>query len=367
MKEIMVGGTRYPSLNEFCKKYGLKYGWVRRLMLEKGLTPEEILSQEYQKSSSGKPIFCSGIRYASVSQFCRDNGLRYPTVVAQLNRGMAPEQILEQQHTSMNTFSAQKSECEYEGQHFLSLSKAAEHFGIQPSYLYALKKKEHLSANETLRLAMERKPAKYPSGTVVPCTIDGVEFFSQTEALAFYRIPRATVTSRMQRSHLTFEEALMGMIQKQRRLTPMVSLFDSANIPQTTCAPVQGLLDQKLRDCHYEPEYFREKDQVVLHIQETLRPASKPKDIYLIFADRNVEIILPELYRVSKETLRFYQNINQHNRTYQGAKLWYNDEAKIISANWNCPWKGTNTDAAVIMKMLFTFLGNCEVFLKKLI
>lgn len=367
MKEIVIDGTRYSSLNEFCKKYGLKYGCVRRLMLQKGLTPEEILSQEYERSSAGKPILCSGIRYVSVSQFCRDNGLRYPTVIAQLNRGMVPEQILEQQHTSMNTFSAQKSECEYEGQHFLSLSRAAEHFGIQPSYLYALKKKEHLSANETLRLAMERKQTEYASGTVVPCSIDGVEFLSQTEALAFYRIPRATVTSRMQRNHLTFEEALMGMIKKQRRLTPMVSLFDSANIPQTTCAPVQGLLDQKLRDCHYEPEYFQEKDRVVLHIQETLRPASKPKDIYLIFADRNVEIILPELYRVSKETLRFYQNINQHNRTYQGAKLWYNDEAKIISANWNCPWKGTNTDAAVIMKMLFTFLGNCEVFLKKMI
>lgn len=367
MKEIMVDGTRYPSLNEFCKKYGLKYGWVRRLMLEKGLTPEEILSQEYERSSTGKPILCSGIRYASVLQFCRDNGLRYPTVITQLNRGMAPEQILEQQHTSMNTFSAQKSECEYEGQHFLSLSKAAEHFGIQPSYLYALKKKDHLSANETLRLAMERKHAKHPSGTVVPCTINGVEFLSQTDALTYYRIPRATVTSRMQRNHLTFEEALMGMIQKQRRLTPMVSLFNSANIPQRTCDPIQELFDQKLRDCHYEPAYFQGKDQVILHIQESLQSASDRKDIYLIFADKNVEIVLPELYPVSQESLSVYQNINRHNQTYQGAKLWYNDEAKIISANWNCPWKGTNTDAASIMKMLFTFLGSCEVFLKELI
>lgn len=194
-------------------------------------------------SSVSPKYFESGIRYASVSQFCRDNGLRYPTVIAQLNRGMAPEQILEQQHTSRNTFSAQKSECEYEGQHFLSLSKAAEHFGIQPSYLYALKKKEHLAANETLRLAMERKQAKHPSGTVVPCTINGVEFLSQSDALAYYHIPRATVTSRMQRNHLTFEEALMGMIQKQRRLTPMVSLFDPENVPQRTCGPVQELFD----------------------------------------------------------------------------------------------------------------------------
>lgn len=106
---------------------------------------------------------------------------------------------------------------------------------------------------------------------------------------------------------------------------------------------------------------------MVLHIQETLQPASDPKDIYLIFADKNVEIILPELYRVSQESLRVCQNINRHNQTYQGAKLWYNNEAKTISANWNCPWKGTNTDAAVLIKMLFTFLGSCEVFLKELI
>ena len=166
-----------------------------------------------------QPITCEGHEFGSIKEFANHYGLNYAKVQHYRKLGKSPEEIVREcqfsaasKHSLLGELkdSGNRILCEYDGVKYSSLYEAATALGLSPSQVYDFRKRHHLSPSAAIEMAMERqKSGKRPSAVAKKCIVDGVEYESREAAIKAYRIPRITVYSRMEREHISFEEALV--------------------------------------------------------------------------------------------------------------------------------------------------------------
>lgn len=160
-------------------------------------------------------VICDGKEF-TVRDFASYYQLNLSKVRYYLRRGKTTEEIISLCQFSASAKTEKKIpstqyECEYEGEKFTSLYEAATTLGISPNQLYELRKRKNLTASEAIEQVMKKRKenGKRPGRAAKKCVIEGVEYESREAAAKAYHIPIITVYSRMERDHISFEEALL--------------------------------------------------------------------------------------------------------------------------------------------------------------
>lgn len=201
-----------------------------------------------------QPITCEGHEFSSIKEFANHYGLNYSKVQHYRKLGKSPEEIVRECQFSAAskrsllgepTESGNRILCEYDGIQYGSLYEAAVSLGLSPSQVYDYRKRYHLSPSAAIKMAMERQTGKKRvSGAAKKCFVNGVEYESREAAIKAFHLPRITVYSRMEREHISFEEALVRGHRESIYCSPTASLFPSLRLVPSKAPLQQPILEE---------------------------------------------------------------------------------------------------------------------------
>lgn len=273
-----------------------------------------------------QPITCEGHEFGSIKEFANHYGLNYAKVQHYRKLGKSPEEIVREcqfsaasKHSLLGEpkDSGNRILCEYDGVKYSSLYEAATALGLSPSQVYDFRKRHHLSPSAAIEMAMERqKGGKRTSAVAKKCIVNGVEYESREAAIKAYRIPRITVYSRMEREHISFEEALVRGHRESIYCPPTASLFPSLRLVPSK-APLQQPI---LEEMDASLWYYNIPVQHLRDMLTFLPVLFADNNTYLFFSHeaRGLEIVSVLPFSLDLET------INTLNAAYACSKLSYN-------------------------------------------
>lgn len=91
MKQMIINGITYRSINEACRAFNMSYCCVRDRM-KRGMTPEQALTIEVGYATKAKDHL--GNIYPSTAAMARAYGIRPPMLFIRLNNNMSMEEAL---------------------------------------------------------------------------------------------------------------------------------------------------------------------------------------------------------------------------------------------------------------------------------
>ena len=203
-----------------------------------------------------------------------------------------------------------------------------------------------------------------------PCVVAGVSYPSQAAAARKYGVPLVTVYSRMQREHISFEEAVRRGHIERRQILPEKATWNGQGFEafngvleeMKITKDIFTLLDKNA----YHPQLLinQEKELFAIRIQESLEAITPPLDVYIVFSEKNasqdIEFIIPVLGKLrilsnAKQTL-LYQQINEVNGNYTGSKVFLQDDT--FSAAWSYAQTSRSLQINFFMRTLYRFIGS---------
>lgn len=177
-------------------------------------------------------VYCDGKEFESVKEFAGYYQLNLPKARYHFRRGRTPEEVISLCQFSASAKTEKKIpstqyECEYGGVKYSSLYEAAMALGITPNQLYELRKRKNLTASEAIEWVMKNRKenGKRPGRAAKKCVVENVEYESREAAARAYHIPIITIYSRMERDHISFEEALIQGRNSTTYRAPVGILF----------------------------------------------------------------------------------------------------------------------------------------------
>lgn len=250
----------------------------------------------------------------------------------------------------------------FRGVFYRSLSEACETMGVEPTYVYNIKQKEHITGEEALEHLLQyrsanRGKAKPINGRRIKISINGRQYDSYADALAAYKIPRITVTSYMQRSHKDFRTALMTMIMRKYELHIHDLEFDLHNL-----APVTDWNNIKLRTQKFYQKIcdsFEEIEALQSNSKLVLKIIYKKITCYVyFFAWTSIGIIVPELMTKQPPSKELFLRINTFNKNTESISFGYQNG--VVNASTIFDLKAFSN---LFLTALFDFLNTCSDFL----
>lgn len=312
----------------------------------------------------------NGKNYRSLAEFAQEYGLRYPTTVAQYNKQkLSLEQIIERQKTHRNKTKKNIVVCEYDGQQFHSLFDAGEALGISPSTLYTIKKKEAVSPSEAIDIAMKRRSPNRGKGRCKAIIVNGVSYESQTAALEAYEVPAVTVTTRMRREGISFEEALLRGSRNKKRIRPNMPNATFLKAEKLNPITIEELDDNQL--ALYEKIEFQSmpielfcdgNNSIVIKTEERIGENNKKIAVYFIYHKNEIEILVPDLVKIQKEEMPedFFETLAKLNEKYLGLKVGYHRQRHALYVSSSVYGKPSIRCANTMIGALFSILYVCD-------
>lgn len=376
-KPIQAAGKSYASIREFCKENELDPASVDRLR-RKGLSFQEILEYTPSKSGEKTPVVAEGHAFPSILQFCTYYGLNYPSVVRRIRNGEDGDTILKTLVSVPARKRAVTTPCVVNGVEYPSMTAAAEALNVPVWKIYAVKNRNSLSASEAVQQVadMTEVPNEYHGRQ--KCIVAGKEYASQRDAVEAYGAKLSTVTTRMQRYGISFEEALLQSKYERIRIAGNKSMawdfsvvdigqrVTEKSLPQDSKAAQVGAILEKF---DYEPRFYRNishKESWIGHINPLMRLSEEPLDIYILCDEtsmaKDVEIVAINLYTLSEndaeERASVLEKINESNGKYCGGAVWIKNNTVYASASYIS--KSRSIVQATFMKTMYRLLGTAE-------
>lgn len=260
-----------------------------------------------------REIVCNGHIFESISEFCKEYGLKYSSVTHHLHQGRSPEYILEALSglPASDRYSEDSRigyKVEYNGARYPSIVSACDSLGLSPTVVYTYKKMHGCSASQAIKKVFENDgddPARRP------VKVDGILYPSKAAACAAYGVPYITVISWAKRNGTSFEEALAngGFSRKHRKAEELCfkqvlgGLTEQDPDADDQC---WVKLKRMLEDNAYETHsyYNKEAKKAVLTFATSLHLDQQKRDIYIILpsprdsATVNIEMVMPKVLQV---------------------------------------------------------------------
>ena len=295
------------------------------------------------RKRTAKQVVVGGKIYNSITEFCDAHGLKYPSVSAQLRKGVAPEDILAN-HGNLPTTTRYKSgskaahPCAYDGVEYPSMMAAADALGIPAHRITTCMKTRQCSASDAIRHLMEDNDGEVLNtgnqGKREPCVVEGVLYPSKSAACQAYGVRYITIHSRMTREGLTFEEALASGGVTRRHIQPMLEQWTGNPLKPFLPAEENSAFMQvsnTLKKAGLDPIqlYDVTRNMAAIKVAAPLHAISDVRSIYFLLPYSSlgqlidIEIIIPYLYDmvkdVSSDTL--FSVLNSVNQKYTGITL----------------------------------------------
>ena len=329
-----------------------------------------------------RPVEAEGKKYSSVKEFCDAYGLKYTTAVQYIRDGKTGDEVLQLMGTlssspRIKNGGQRTCSCVVDGVNYVSLSAAAEAYGIPVHVVYSIKHTHCSSAEEAIHLALDKVAAKeewdrYIESRKRPVIVEGVRYPTKAAAAMAYGIPMATLESRMQRYGVTFEEAVCMGKRERRHIVPEYSLWKKASlkpIGERQCGNLsESLMEiaEILRKNTYRISFFYDKENDIgaVRIKESLFSISAYRDIFILTKKEDsfthIEFVIPELLYLSEngtdQELHILSEINRLNKEYTWVKIGLSDQT--VSTSWMCCFVQSYINARVIMRVLNRMLGS---------
>lgn len=376
-KPIQTAEKTYDSIHEFCEEHGLSPATVDRLR-KQGMSYEEIIEHKPKKLSERVPVVAEGHTFPSILQFCAYYGLKYPSVVRRIKKGEDGDTILKTLMSVSAMKRAATTPCVVNGVEYPSMTAAAEALNVPVWRVYAVKNSSTVSPSEAVQRAVDMidLPDEY-SGRP-KCVVAGKEYPSQRAAVEAYGTKLSTVTTRMQRYGISFEEAVLQSKYERIRIVGNKSMawdfsvvdigqrVTEKSLPQDSKAAQIGAILEKF---DYEPRFYRNisrKESWIGHINPLMRLSEEPLDIYILCDEtsmaKDVEIVAVNLYTLNEndveERASVLEKVNESNGKYCGGAVWIRNNTVCASASYIS--KSRSIVQATFMKTMYRLLGTAE-------
>ena len=336
------------------------------------------MSEESQKKNSShypksRIIEAEQKSHASITAFCEYYGLRYTSVMYYLRKGKTGDEVLSimRQKPASSRYSkapGRSVPVKIGDDTFQSISEAAMAYGVSSAQIE--KAIEEGDANPAFPDMNIPDVPEEQTKRMKPCVVAGVSYPSQAAAARKYGVPLVTVYSRMQREHISFEEAVRRGHIERRQILPEKTKWNGQGFE-----PFDGVLEEMkitkdiftlLDKNAYHPQLLinQEKELFAIRIQESLEAITPPLDVYIVFSEKNasqdIEFIIPVLGKLRilsnvKQTL-LHQQINEANGNYTGSKIFLQDG--IFSAAWSFAQTSRSLQITFFMRTLYRFIGS---------
>jgi len=328
-----------------------------------------------------REVVANGKTYQSITEFCNAHGLKYPSVAAQLRKGIPPETIIEN-HGVLPTTTRYKAgsriaiPCSYDGVEYPSITAAADALGLPAHRIPACMKRRKCSASDAIKYLMEEADDEQFNITVdstgprIPCVVEGVLYPSRSAACKAYGVRYVTVHSRMEREDLSFEDALASGGVNRRHIQPMNVLWGDLNLieftpndPGDALSQILNIIIKTGQDAHCFYDSSQKIGAVKVHAP--LHAISDYKDIYILIpypvssSVIDIELMLPNLCHCkitsAKKRLEILEFLCSVNAKYSGACLnLFNTQLRVSSA---LSLVSAHINNRIILRSFQRFLG----------
>lgn len=366
--KITVSGITYESITAFCEEFGLDrqkvYAMVRRGIQYEDMIPSD--EPEISADVENAVITARGKGFKSVLAFCKYYGLRYSTVAKRFNKGETGDQILDSTDIRPRRTDIE-SGFEYDGMTYSSLADAADALGLPAWAVYAERSGTTLEAPEVLRRVQERMKADedHRKG----CVIAGVPYKTRSAAVRAYGVSMSTVTTRMQRNGLSFEDALLQWHTERQRIYARPSRARGF-VPIKACVidPVGKFscqVNEILTESNYSPVFYScapDQPEWFCCINAAADMAHTGIEVTILGSDApkidGFEFLIQRLWTMEGfPTARraVLEALNECNANYAGANFWL--RKNIVSASSFYPILNGVIGSRLFMRCLYRFLG----------
>lgn len=374
---ITVNGKTYESVSAFCKEYGLNvYSVLHRL--GKGESIEDIVGTVQSKPATRIAVQAEGHTFPSVAKFCSYYGLKYVSVLNRIRQGASGDEILETVTPRPARGTEQTQKCVFEGEEYPSLSAAADALGVSVWKVYSAKQNSSLSPEAALQKAIDMEETELPSQGREKCVVAGKEYKTKREAVLAYGATMSTITSRMQRNGVTFEEALLQWKKSRTRIVGDKSTlwdFNKEDIGEEI--PLDEILEDsivaKTVEClqrnGYDPVCYKDiatEHGWICYINPIINVSSSPIDIYIFCSEtraiKDIELLAFALSSVPKDNEEAYYSVlnllNQYNGMYNSIKVW--EKNGMICASTSYPITTKIITGRLFIRYLHRLMGTAE-------
>lgn len=327
-----------------------------------------------------KPISVANKNFESIRAFCNEYGLKYSTVNRLLNKGHTPNDILAgygtlPASTRYNENSARAQKCSYDGVNYPSLVVAADTLGIDPDKILQQQKlNPELSIDKAIAAVMQNEEEKNPGFIktrrhkhVGEITIAGKKYGSMQEALLAYGMNYNTIVSRMEREHISFEEALRKGDKARKHIEPYYcnqkyinydfSKYPKLQLPDDNKNLIVKII-KTLKDSNYIPNcLYDENEQIgIILIEESLHTLDEKRTIMLTFNypqsyyPLNIEMCIPNLITLPESVYNEIHQIQQIQNKYLNAVIAINRNTVLTR------WLYTATNGTLNIRQFLIYL-----------
>lgn len=328
---------------------------------------------EEKKNLRNKIVKAEGKIFASVQDYCDHYGLRYTSVQYHLRKGKTGDEVLKILQQRSFTRQYKKSPgrsipVKIGDDTFHSITEAAMAYGVRPDQI-----KQAIQNGDAAIGELTGQDPSHDTGLTPhekECVIAGVSYPSMVAATRAYGIPMVTVTSRMQREGISFEEALRRGHYERRRIVAEKTKWIGFSLEE-----YEGDLEEHklvksivslLKENAYSPVVFQDPDTKIFAIEiwESLEAISSPLKIYILYDERDlskdVEFIIPAIGEQrplsDAKRMQLYEQMNNANATYSGAKLYLKDG--VFSSGWSVSLSSRTLPITSFMRSLHRFVGS---------
>lgn len=213
MREVVVGGKYFNSVEEACKAYNLECSKIK-MKLNNGWSYDEAfgLVEKNNRSHEYLDVYTiNGVEYSSIKEACTCIGINYNTVIKRLSRGWSFDEAFGIVHR--NKRGGVGKPLVIKGIRFNSRLEAAEHYGVDISSLYT-RVNLGWSVEEALGIK-DRKRKGLKSITVGENTYESI-----ASACRDLGVDRGLVNCRL-KNGWSIDEAF-GIVERQKRYSVVV-------------------------------------------------------------------------------------------------------------------------------------------------
>lgn len=334
---------------------------------------KEIAVQTEEVRTRERMVEAEGQTFVSVQNFCDYYGLKYRSALYHLQKGRTGDETINiLEHRSFNRqyrkAPGRSIEVKIGDDIFKSITEAAEAYGVRPDQI-----KQAIQAGDAAisELTGEEQSANKKVPThVKKCVIAGVTYPSMAAAARAYGIPMATVTARMDREKISFEEALRRGHHERRRIIAektkwigfSLEVFEGDIEEHKLVNSIVSLLKEN----SYEPVVFQDPStrNFAIEIWESLEAISPQLELYILYDEkdlsRDVEFIIPTIGEQrplsDAKQMELYRQITNANATYSGAKIFLRNG--VFSASWSVSLSSRTLPITSFMRSLHRFVGS---------
>lgn len=338
--------------------------------------------------ANSKEAEFNGRTFQSIAEFCEVYGLKYVSVKYYLRKGFSYQEIIDllgQNPRQMQEKEGSKRSyaCSYNGVHYSSVSQAADALGIPAYDIHSCRKKYNVSTDTAIQMVLSKKRTESHEQEkdiierVRPVKVEGVTYPSKAEACRIYGIPYITVFSKMERSGLSFEEALVESSRANKNIKAAKTLWSGLSL-----SPAEPESNEKT-DMMYTLSSFMKQNGFYVHcladkkkgigavlFETSLHALEEKTSIYLVFPTTyagyfmDIELIIPNLMPVEniseQQEFELLQLLNEVNQTYQGAKAGLVNGSLVV--NWMVQVKHNPINNRILFRDICRFIGTAAEF-----